>query len=71
MRGKNQKPFQPVHAVEDAATGLYLNLDDADHPHLAPFAGASHYATRLDVCTRIAEVRAPLPAYEVVRIDRP
>jgi hypothetical protein len=69
--GKARKqPFKPVHAAQEAATGLYLNLD-ADEPRLAPFAEASHYATRLDACTRIAEIRAPLPIYEVVRVDRP
>lgn len=66
---RKSKGSAPVHAVEDADTGLYLNLDDADHPRLAKFAEASHYATRLDACTRIAEVRAPLPVYEVVRVD--
>ena len=68
-KGKS-KPFKPVHAVEDAATGLYFNLD-ADQPRLAPFAEASHFASRLDVCTRLAALAAALPAYDVVRVDRP
>jgi hypothetical protein len=65
-----QKVFKSVHAVEDAATGLYFNLE-ADQPRLAPFADASHYASRIDVCTRLAQISAPLPPYEVVRVDRP
>lgn len=70
MGKQGKRLFTPVHAVEDAATGLYFNLD-ADQPRLAPFAEASHYATRLDVCTRLAALRAPLPPYDVVRVDRP
>lgn len=71
MRKGSPKLFKPVHALEAQDTGLYLNLEDAEHPRLAPFAEASHYATHLDVCSAIAAVRAPLPVYEVVRVDQP
>ncbi len=70
MATRGKKHFTPVHAVEDAATGLYLNLD-GECPRLAPFDEASHYASRVDVCTRIAALSAPLPPYEVVRVDQP
>jgi hypothetical protein len=68
--GRGKKPFTPVHAAQEPESGLYLNLE-TDEPRLAPFADASHYATHLDACTRLAEIRAPLPVYEVVRVDRP
>lgn len=64
-----KKGFNPVYTAYDAATGLYLNLRDVEEPRLACFDLASHYSTHLDVCTALAEVRAPLPGYEVVRVD--
>lgn len=68
---KGKQRFTRVHAVETAEPGLFLNLEDVDAPRVTRFADASHYSSRLDACTRLTEVRAPLPLYEVVRVDRP
>lgn len=68
-RKASKKGFQPVHAVETAEPGFYLNLDDAAQPRITKLAEASTYSSRLDACTRLTEVRAPLPPYNVVRID--
>jgi len=69
MAKGTKKGFTPVHAAQEPHTELFLNVDDRDHPRLAKFADASHYSSHLDVCTALAEVRAPLPGYEVLRVD--
>jgi len=69
----NKKPHfkGSVYAAEDAATGLYLNLDGSE-PRLAPFTEATRFpgtaAGRLAACARLAAM-APASPYELVRRD--
>lgn len=71
MQRTKTKVIEPVYALEDGATGLYLNVD-AEEPRLVrKLEDATRYPAtpegRLDVCTRASTltVRAP---YEIVRV---
>jgi hypothetical protein len=63
----------PVYAVEDAATGLYLNID-GDKPRAVRFNQATRAPAtpegRLELGQKLslAQIAAP---YDVVRVDRP
>jgi hypothetical protein len=70
-RIKGKKGADPVYAVEDAATGLYLNLD-GDKPRAVRFSEATRYPGtiegRLELGTRLSATQIAAP-YDVVRID--
>lgn len=71
MRGKGQqqKRFQPVYALQDSATGLYIKVIDGAEPQLARFDEATQYPAttegRLSAYTAVPAGRA----VELVRRD--
>lgn len=64
-----RKGADPVYAAEDAATGLYLNLD-GERPQPVEFDEATTFpgtpAGRISAVLRLTAVVAP---YDLVRID--
>lgn len=66
-----KKGSDPVYALEDAATGLYLNID-GEAPRAVGIAEASRFPATtdglLELCTRIAAIRIAAP-YDLVRVD--
>jgi hypothetical protein len=61
----------PVYAVEDAATGQYLNID-GDKPRAVRFSEATRFPGtlegRLEAGIRLSTMQIAAP-YELVRID--
>lgn len=68
MRGKTNKPFKPVYALEDSATGLYLNLD-GEAPRLTPFGEASQFPATHEGRLSAYTAMHGAGAYELVRRD--
>jgi len=68
---RRKKGTDPVYAVEDAATGLYLNLDGAE-PRAVRLADATRFPGttegRLAAIERLCAIERALVA-ELVRID--
>ncbi len=66
-----KKGTDPVYAVEDAASGLYLNLD-GDKPRAVRFSEATRFPGtlegRLEAGARLSTMQIAAP-YDVVRID--
>ena len=65
--GDNQRSKTPVYAAEDAATGLYLNVEGTE-ARLAPLGEASRFADRRGATTRLAAT-VGAGTYEVVRVQ--
>jgi hypothetical protein len=68
---KHRKGTDPVYAAEDAATGLYLNID-GDKPRAVRFNQATRYPGttegRLELGVRLSMLQVAAP-YDVVRVD--
>jgi hypothetical protein len=73
QRRTHRRGTDPVYAVEDAATGYYLNID-GDKPRAVRFNQATRAPAtpegRLELGQKLslAQIAAP---YDVVRVDRP
>lgn len=69
--GRRVKGNDPVYAAEDAATGLYLNID-GDKPRAVRFSEATRYPGtiegRLELGARLSTMQIAAP-YDVVRVD--
>jgi hypothetical protein len=68
---KQRKGADPVYAVEDGATGLYLNLD-GDKPQPVEFDEATTFPATLDgrsAAVRRLSLSAIAAPYDLVRID--
>lgn len=63
---RTPKNTKPAYAAEDAATGLYLNLEGTE-PRLTPLTEASRFPDRLSASARLAAA-VGAGGYEVVRV---
>jgi hypothetical protein len=70
---KHRKGRDPVYAVEDGATGYYLNID-GDKPRAVRFNQATRAPAtaegRLELGQKLSLTQVAAP-YEIVRVDRP
>jgi hypothetical protein len=68
---RHKKGIDPVYALEDAASGLYLNLD-GDTPRAVRFNEATRFPGtlegRLEAGQRLSTLQIAAP-YELVRVD--
>jgi hypothetical protein len=71
QRRKGSRGTDPVYAVEDATSGMYLNID-GDKPRAVRFTEASRYPAttegRLELGERLSTMQIAAP-YDVVRVD--